>query len=72
MSPLFSNVFIIAARTTLSMIPVVALSLPDAEVYFLSSAKLRRLFFGTESKSDLTLLKTRSSKNFISFASRSA
>ena len=33
-SPLFSTVSIIAASSTLSMIPVVILSLPDVEVSF--------------------------------------
>ena len=42
------------------MIPVVTLPIPDAEVSFLPS------------KSDLTLVQVRSSKNFISFAYPSA
>ena len=54
------------------MIPVVTLPIPDVEVSFLPFTKVRRSFFGTESKSDLTLVQVRSSKNFISFASPSA
>ena len=71
-SPLFSTVFIIAVSPTFSMILVVTISLPDAEVSFLSFVEVIHLYFGTESKSYLTLVKTHSSKIFISFACPSA
>ena len=71
-SPLFSTVFIIAVSPTFSMILVVTISLPDAEVSFLSFVEVIHLCFGTESKSYLTLVKTHSSKIFISFACPSA
>ena len=43
------------------MIPAVTLSLPDVEFSFLSFAKVKCLFLGTESKIDLTSVKKRSS-----------
>ena len=55
------------------MVSVIILSLPDVEVAFsFSFTTVRRSFFGTDSKGELTLVKTRSSNNFISFASQSA
>ena len=70
-SPLFLTISVIAASPTLSMIPRATLSLPHVEVSFFSFAKVRRLFFGKEPKSGLTLVKRRFSKSFISFASPS-
>ena len=57
----------------LAMVSVITLSLPDVEGSFsFSFAKVRRLLFGTDLKSELTLVKTHSSNNFISFAFPSA